>query len=41
LIPSLPWTPDLHIDSDVSAVLDITDYTQIGKFFAGFLKPQA
>ncbi|KAJ5453481.1 uncharacterized protein N7458_004437 [Penicillium daleae] len=28
-------------DQYVSAVVDINDYTQIGKFFAGFLKPQA
>ncbi|OKP02461.1 3-hydroxybenzoate 4-monooxygenase [Penicillium subrubescens] len=27
-------------DQYVSAVLDVNDYAQIGKFFAGFLKPQ-
>lgn len=29
------------MNPDVSAVIDINDYAQIGNFFAGFLKPQA
>lgn len=26
---------------DVSAVMSVNDYTEIGKFFGGFLKPQS